>query len=121
MTDYDMTIHNNPNLGKSHLPFLDEIEAQNKENENARREGREPRTIVSRERHGAYASTVTNGPLVFDNGDPCFHDRDLKDYPEPDHTVVPPVEEINPPVEEINSNDEDDAENIINKIMSGEE
>lgn len=56
MTDIDHEILNNPELGSvgTHLPYLDEVEAQIKENQQAAAEGRKPRKVKPRARvpHG---------------------------------------------------------------------
>ncbi len=55
MTDLDPEIWNNPTLGSvGSGPFLPEVEAQEKENYNARKEGREPKTVVYTENYPKY-------------------------------------------------------------------
>lgn len=55
MTDVDPKIWENQTLGSVGAgPFLDEVEAQAKEDYNARREGREPRVAFHPERYPKY-------------------------------------------------------------------
>jgi hypothetical protein len=46
MSEFPQEAFDNPTLGEATTaPFLDQLEAQNKEDFNARHEGREPRTV----------------------------------------------------------------------------
>ena len=59
MVDIDPEILNNPELGKaSHLPYLTEVEAQLKENLDAKREGREPETVPTSNENATGAVAV---------------------------------------------------------------
>lgn len=81
MVDFDLSILNNPELGKAaNTPFLDEIEAQANENAAALAENRESRKVAPRERFGIYAGRVDNGPLKFEDGTPIFLETNLNDY-----------------------------------------
>jgi hypothetical protein len=65
MNDIDPNIFNNPTLGQNgHLPFLDEKSEQETENMRAKAEGREPRTVLRRDRYGVNGLT---GPVIFDD------------------------------------------------------
>src|SRR5687768_15976090 len=58
MTDVDPKIWENPTLGEAAAgPFLDEVEAQAKEDYNARREGREPLVDYHVDRYPKYPET----------------------------------------------------------------
>jgi hypothetical protein len=70
MVDVDPEVFNNPDRGKSYLPFLDEVEAQAFEDRNAELEGRPSRQIKPRDRFGIYAEQSANGTLVYEDGDP---------------------------------------------------
>jgi hypothetical protein len=55
MTDVDPKIWENPTLGAAGAgPFLDEVDAQAREDYNARREGREPRVAYHVDRYPKY-------------------------------------------------------------------
>lgn len=55
MTDLDPEIWNNPTLGSvGSGPFLPEVEAQQAEDYNARKEGRLPKTVVYTENYPKY-------------------------------------------------------------------
>lgn len=71
MVDFDMSIINNKDLGEAnHLPFLDETEAQLKENRQAEAEGRPARTVLRRQRFGVYAGQHEIGPIEFAEEEP---------------------------------------------------
>lgn len=76
MTDIDPEVFNNPNRGVSHLPFLDEIEAQETENHNALKEGRVPRKVKSRDRFGSDVM----GPIEFEDDIPDFDETTMEEY-----------------------------------------
>lgn len=81
MTDFDQTIFNNPQLGQVNTcDFLDEVQAQVQENHHARREGRESRKILPRERFGNYRGLPDNGPLKFEDGTPVYPQETMNDY-----------------------------------------
>lgn len=81
MVDIDLSIMNNPELGKAaNSPYLDEIEAQAMENARAAAENREPLKVLPRERYGEYAGTPNVGPLLFEEGTPVFPETNLNDY-----------------------------------------
>lgn len=90
MTDVDPKIWENPTLGAVGAgPFLDEVEAQAKEDYNARREGREPRIAYHPDRYPKYPELNVSSTV-----------STLEMLP-PGTPVDPlPVEESSPPVDE---------------------
>lgn len=72
MTDVDPKIWENPTLGAVGAgPFLDEVEAQSKEDYNARREGREPRVAYHVDRYPKYAElNVPSGVSTYEMLEP---------------------------------------------------
>lgn len=127
MVDFDMNILNDPNVGKSHLPFLDETEAQIKENIQADAEGRLPRRVLPRERFGIYADRNTVGPIEYSNESPEVDEKSLEQYftdqeMERDSVVVMPEiaddtpvdEEISPEISETLS----EADSVLESLSS---
>lgn len=81
MSDHDMNVFNNPELGQNGTsPFLDEIEAQLQENRNAELEGRLPRRVIPRQRFGEYANSHIVGPLELGDGVPDVSETTEEDY-----------------------------------------
>lgn len=69
MVDVSPEALNNPTLGAAvNLPFLDEIEAQDRENLSAKAEGRIPRQVVKRDRFPGAVSGTWRTPPSNDTG-----------------------------------------------------
>lgn len=104
MTDVDPKIWENPTLGAVGAgPFLDEVEAQAREDYNARREGREPLIAYHRDRYPKYAelnvsSTVSTYTMLRP-----------EEVPVEGEVIIPPVED-SPAVEASEFSVEEDSD-----------
>lgn len=112
LTDTHPELFNNPTLGAATTnAFLDEVEAQNKEDRSARIAGRDPRTIVAVNRYphympsGSVPSNVQDQVVYLDevdtddNGAPIVED------------APPAITYSKKPEEPINEDEDEDEDN----------